>query len=249
MDSLLSWIGGKKQLREQISKLIPADIKGYIEVFGGAAWVLFFKERWAKLEVYNDLDKRLFNLFMTCKYHPKALAEELQFMHSSRELFEKVIQQEGITDIQRAARFYFLVKRSFGSKCEHYGRSSKNSCPMSIETMIERIDNVSKRFNRVYIENLDYKKVFELYDHKDNFFFLDPPYRFGVQYHAGKMNYEEFLNELKKLKARWLLTLDDCEQNNELFSDYNIKKIVRVNGINRSNIKNNYFKEIIVKNY
>ncbi|MFQ9653619.1 MAG: DNA adenine methylase [Enterocloster sp.] len=50
----------------------------YIEVFGGAGWVLFAKEKQAgQLEVYNDRDGNLVNLYRCIKYHCSALQEEL----------------------------------------------------------------------------------------------------------------------------------------------------------------------------
>ena len=77
-DHLITWVGGKRNLRKVICKLIPTDIKSYIEPFGGGCWVLFAKEKHAKLEVYNDLDERLANLFRIVKYHPQALIDELK---------------------------------------------------------------------------------------------------------------------------------------------------------------------------
>ncbi|MGM9993487.1 MAG: DNA adenine methylase [Candidatus Avigastranaerophilus sp.] len=60
---LINWVGGKRLLRKTIADIIPKNINGYIEPLGGGAWVLFYKDKWAKLEVYNDLDGRLVNLF------------------------------------------------------------------------------------------------------------------------------------------------------------------------------------------
>ena len=60
---LINWVGGKRLLRKTIAPLIPEDIVSYIEPFGGGGWVLFYKDQWADLEVYNDLDSRLVNLF------------------------------------------------------------------------------------------------------------------------------------------------------------------------------------------
>ena len=114
--SLINWVGGKRLLRKKIEPLIPTDIKSYLEVFGGGAWVLFYHDKWADLEVYNDLDGRLVNLFRIVKYHPNALKEELQYLLGSREIFMQFLNTEGITDIQRAASFLFLISLSFGGK-------------------------------------------------------------------------------------------------------------------------------------
>ena len=66
--SLINWVGGKRLLRKTIEPLIPKDIKSYIESFGGGGWILFYKDKWADLEIYNDLDSRLVNLFRIVKY-------------------------------------------------------------------------------------------------------------------------------------------------------------------------------------
>lgn len=249
MDSLISWVGGKKQLRAAIAEMIPKNINGYIEPFGGAGWVLFYKDKWADVEVYNDIDDRLTNLFLIAKFHKEELHKELELMISSRMLFDKILQQPGLTDIQRAARFFYVIKRSFGAKGDHFGTSKKCNAAKSLINMTEHIMIVAARLDRVNIETKDYKEIFELYDLKENFFFLDPPYRNGAQYKAGRMNYEIFLKELKKLKGRFLLTIDDCPENEKLFKDYNIKKIDRCNGINRKQIVNNRYKELIITNY
>ena len=73
MDSIIAWVGGKRLLRKKIETMIPKDIGGYIEPFGGAGWVLLLKEKWARLEVYNDLDSRLTNLFRASKDSPESV--------------------------------------------------------------------------------------------------------------------------------------------------------------------------------
>ena len=85
MNSFIGWIGGKRALREDILALFPEDVERYIEVFGGAGWVLFGKEkRKSQLEVFNDMDGELINLYRCTKYHCNALQEELQWLLSSR---------------------------------------------------------------------------------------------------------------------------------------------------------------------
>lgn len=73
---LINWIGGKRLLRKKIAGLIPGDIGSYIEPFGGGAWVLFYKDRWAPVEGYNDLNSALYNMFKIVKYHPEEFVKE-----------------------------------------------------------------------------------------------------------------------------------------------------------------------------
>ena len=121
MNSFISWIGGKKLLRKRILEEFPEEgsFNRYIEVFGGAGWVLFSSDRHAKMEVYNDVNGNLVNLFKCTKYHPEALQKELEFILMSREQFfdaKEQMDMESLTDIQRAARFYILIKESFGNR-------------------------------------------------------------------------------------------------------------------------------------
>ena len=81
MDSFISWIGGKKLLRKAITERFPESesYDRYIEVFGGAGWVLFSKDLHAKCEIFNDIDSNLVNLYRCLKYHREALEKELQY--------------------------------------------------------------------------------------------------------------------------------------------------------------------------
>lgn len=90
MDSFIPYIGGKKLLRKKIVEHFPKKINRYVEVFGGAAWVLFYQEKYAKQEVYNDINGELVNLFKMVKYHPNAVQEELIWLLNARQTFEEL---------------------------------------------------------------------------------------------------------------------------------------------------------------
>ena len=54
MNSFIAWIGGKKLLRKEIVKRFPEEgFTRYVEVFGGAGWVLFEKEQGKELEPFQ----------------------------------------------------------------------------------------------------------------------------------------------------------------------------------------------------
>ena len=66
----MSWVGGKKALREEISLRLAASCDRYVEVFGGGGWVLFYKDP-HPFEVYNDFNPNLTNLYRCVREHPK----------------------------------------------------------------------------------------------------------------------------------------------------------------------------------
>lgn len=74
-------MGGKKALRKLIYTMFPAKFDRYIEVFGGGGWVLFGKPPDQRcLEVYNDYNSNLANLFYCVKNRTGSLLRELGFL-------------------------------------------------------------------------------------------------------------------------------------------------------------------------
>ncbi|OLN31397.1 DNA adenine methylase [Desulfosporosinus metallidurans] len=102
MNSIISWIGGKKALRELIYERLPKEYGRYIEVFGGGGWVLFGKSPDSRcLEVYNDFNSNLANLFFCVKERTAAFLVELGFLPlNSRDEFlvlRKFLSKEEFT--------------------------------------------------------------------------------------------------------------------------------------------------------
>lgn len=89
-NSFMSWIGGKKALRELIVTLFPVYYERYIEVFGGGGWVLFHKPPGNDFEVYNDFNSLLVNLYRCVRDKPQELMEALRYVLNSREDFDVV---------------------------------------------------------------------------------------------------------------------------------------------------------------
>ena len=76
----MSWIGGKKSLRELIVTLFPLYYERYIEVFGGGGWILFHKPPGNDFEVYNDFNGLLVNLYRCVREKPDELIEALRYV-------------------------------------------------------------------------------------------------------------------------------------------------------------------------
>ncbi len=251
MNSFISWIGGKKLLRNKILEAFPEQgtFNRYIEVFGGAGWVLFSSDRHAKIEIYNDVNGDLVNLFRCTKYHPEALQKELKFILMSREQFFDAKEQmkvQGLTDIQKAARFYILIKESFGSGIQTFGVRPKN-----MANAIEHILEVSRRLRMVVIENQDFERILKTYDKEDALFYLDPPYYETEKYYPDRFMPEDHVRlkeALGKIKGKFLLSYNDCEYIWKLYSGYDIVEVARMHNLIQGKEKPRY-KELLIKNY
>mgnify|MGYP001120248999 FL=1 len=107
MNSFMSWVGGKKALRDEIVLRFPPTYSRYIEVFGGGGWVLFHKSPGKEMEVYNDFNPNLANLFRCVRDHPNELCDELRYTLNSRLDFDYVREmlhtKTELPDIRRAA--------------------------------------------------------------------------------------------------------------------------------------------------
>lgn len=248
MDSFISWIGGKKFLRKKIISEFPEDIGRYIEVFGGAGWVMFGMNP-APLEVFNDKNSDLINLYRCVKYHCTELQRELHFMLNSREQFfdfKSQLNVSGLTDIQRAARFFILIKHSFGSNMGSYATYKSNHIKI-----IDYLETVSERLKMTVIENKDFEGLISTYDRPDALFYLDPPYHETEKYYNERFTIEDhrrLRDVLGDIKGKFVLSYNDDDFIKNLYADYNIIGVSRINNLSTQR-EGNVFKEVIIKNY
>ena len=125
LNSFMSWIGGKKALRELIVTLFPLYYERYIEVFGGGGWVLFHKPPGNDFEVYNDFNSLLVNLYRCVRDKPQELMESLRYVLNSREDFDAVrailARDSPASDVQKAAWFYELIRYSYAAGLTSFG--------------------------------------------------------------------------------------------------------------------------------
>jgi DNA adenine methylase len=165
-------------MKTLLSLIPPHEV--YVEVFGGAANLLFAKEP-SKVEVYNDINSELVNFFRVLRDDEKwqKLQEQLLLTPYSREEFNLALQPaEGLDDIERARRFFVRIQMSFGGKGETFGysRSPLNKNPLYYFNKIANFELFHQRIRMVIIENSDFEDVFKRYDTPNTFFFCDPPY-------------------------------------------------------------------------
>lgn len=249
MNSFIKWIGGKRVLRKRIIAEFPKDIDRYIEVFGGAGWVLFGSDKHAPFEVFNDIDGDLINLYRCIKYHAPAVQEELKYIIHSRETFRNYISQlhaSGLTDIQRAARYYVIIRSSFGADRKTFATGVTN-----LAGKIDYLLEIQNRLQRVIIEHNDFEKLITTYDRAGALFYLDPPYYEAEKYYNSNFftaDHERLLNVLKGIKGKFVLSYNADNVVLEMYKDFNIIPVTRFNQLS-STSNNTEYKEVIIKNF
>src|SRR5215510_4462969 len=166
MKGPLSYVGGKNRIAGQIISLIPKH-KTYVEAFAGGAQV-FFRKKPSDVEVINDLDGELVNFYRVCQSHHEELLRCLRYTLLSRKLHNLLTQTppESLTDLMRAARYFFLQKVSFGGRVDrqNFAIHVIKRPTFSPKRIPELINTAYARLRDVQIECLPFEQVIEKYD-------------------------------------------------------------------------------------
>ena len=254
INSFMSWVGGKKALRDEIVSRFPLDYKRYIEVFGGGGWVLFHKNPGKDFEVFNDFNGNLVNLYRCVREHKEDLIDELEFMLNSRLDFEymkyTLHSQAVLPDIRRAAYYYALIRYSYASSVDSYG-----SQPHSMWRNFPLIRAASRRLQNVVIENKDCVKLINQYDRPESFFYCDPPYYETESYYEGggfgRDDHARLADRLCSINGKFLLSYNDCPEIRTIYD----RPGIFIEGTTRlSNIAQRYdagcqYPELLISNY
>lgn len=177
--SLLRWAGGKGRQLNDLLPLIPTT-RIYCEPFGGGASVLLNRPR-AKVEVYNDLDGALVNLFQVLRDSPEEFERLATLVPYSREEFEQCLSFDGIVDpVRRAVAFYTVINQSIsGKRLARKGDWARGRMDNLADRWVDRISGLPEviaRIQHVQIESRDALDILQEWDTVDTTFYCDPPY-------------------------------------------------------------------------
>jgi len=219
--SLFPWYGGKHRLAEWIIAHFPPH-DCYVEVFGGAASVLFAKPP-SKVEIYNDIDSGLVNFFR-CLRDPdkcKRMVDWLRKTPCSRELYYesmKLAQDPSVDDITRAAAWFYIARLSFAGRWGEGWRFSttKNEAATYADS-IDDLTSFQKRIERVSIDHLDFRECIKRYDGPRTLFYCDPPYhpatRLPKHYKCDltAADHDDLVDLLLKIQGKAVLSGYPCD--------------------------------------
>jgi len=210
---LIKYPGGKGRLWRWIVQHLPkSDV--YCEPFGGAAHVLMNKEP-SPLEIYNDIDDNLVNLFRVVA-DPKLFRKFLrrvQPLPYARSLYIYCAQtlREQTDPIERAWRFYVLMNQSmsgrhgWGYDIRYVGHTASSR---TWANHVDRLPEIHARLRCVQIDHLDWQACLERYDQPGIVWYLDPPYpleaRSGHTIYSHEMSaddHAELVDRIIQLKG------------------------------------------------
>ncbi|MCB5203948.1 DNA adenine methylase [Neorhizobium sp. T786] len=227
------YIGGKRILSKQVIQRInqtPHEI--YVEPFVGMGGVFLRRNPCPRMEVINDINGEVANLFRILQRHYPQFMDTLRFQVTSRREFERLSRTDPstLTDLERAARFLYLQRLAFGGKVagQTYG-VSMSGARFNLLKLAPQLEDIHERMAGVVIENLPWQKLIERYDRPDALFYLDPPYwgneeDYGKQV-FGRENFIEMAAILGKLKGRFILSLNAVPGVFETFSEFKIDEV------------------------
>lgn len=181
--TMVRWAGGKgKQLKDLLPLLPLAHT--YVEPFGGGASVLLNKQR-SPVEVYNDLDHALVNLFEVVRDEDTydAFAQRLEWTPYAREDFANAVRGHSDEDkdrVTRAVLFYTMLNQSISGKRlalpSEWSRSKTQNLSDRWVQRMAKLGAIHERLRGVQIESRDALDILQEWDGEDVVFYCDPPY-------------------------------------------------------------------------
>jgi len=250
---IIPWIGGKRRLAKHIIPQFP-EHECYVEPFSGAAAIYFLKQP-VKCEVLNDINGELMNLYRVVKHHLDALIVEFRWSLVSRRQFDWYLKQstEQLTDIQRAARFYYLQKLAFGGKVngQSFGTDTTRPPRLNLLRMEETLSEAHLRLTETVIENLQWADCIRRYDRAHTLFYCDPPYwgteGYGVDF--GLEQYAIMADLARTIKGKMVISVNDIPVMRDVFVGLNMESVAinyTIGGATKSKEKAG---ELIIRNW
>lgn len=225
---IVPWIGGKRRLADLLIPRFPAH-RCYVEVFAGGA-ALYFLKAPSDAEVINDVNGELVNLYRVVQRHLEEFVRQFKWALSSRDVFRwlQATPPDTLTDVQRAARFFYLQHHAFGGKVEGQTFGTATTAPVvNLLRIEEQLSAAHLRLGGTTIERLDWHACIARYDREHTFFYLDPPYwqteGYGVPFPFAE--YQRMAELMRSLKGKAILSINDHPDIRECFAGLHMESL------------------------
>lgn len=229
---IIPWPGGKRRLAKHLLPLFEGTSHTcYVEPFAGGAAMLFARPEPAKVEVINDIHSELVTLYRVVQHHLDEFVRQFRWALTSREMFRWTQLQhvDTLTDIQRAARFFYLQHLAFGAKVagQTFGTATTSSATLNLLRIEETLSAAHLRLARVTIEHLPWHDCVSRYDRPHTLFFADPPYWKTMGY-GGDFGMDEYLalaEIMRTMQGKMVLSINDHPDIRKVFQGFKFERV------------------------
>jgi DNA adenine methylase len=179
------YYGAKQRLASRIIAMLPPH-NAWVEAFCGSAAITFAKKP-APIEVINDKDGEIVNLFEQLRRNHEKLCRAVTLTPYAREEFLTArVSHRRLSRLERARRFLVATMMTVnGTTGSHSGFSFSSSFARAgAEARVSRWNNlpdrlaqVADRLRHVRVENRDARELLRMFsDRPATLVYLDPPY-------------------------------------------------------------------------
>lgn len=175
------WPGGKWHSLKHLIPLIPQG-ETFVDACGGSGIVTLNSPDWFKQKVYNDRHSGLVAFYRCIRDHSKMeqLVERLRLVVHSREEFvwSKETWHNHSDDVERAARWYYMIRMSFSQLGRNFGRSTRgiNILAEKFGRGLDLFPTIHDCFKKALVENLDCLQCMRDFDGHHTVHYVDPDY-------------------------------------------------------------------------
>lgn len=226
--------GGKRNLaRCLIDRISAIPHRTYAEPFVGMGGVFFRRPEAAPAEVINDRSRDVATFFRVLQRHYVPFLDVMRWQLTTRAEFERLVHTnpDTLTDLERAARFYYLQRTAFGGKVRGrtFGVAVGAPGRFDLSKLVPQLEELHTRLRGVVIECLDFGEFLQRYDREETLFYLDPPY-FGCEADYGRdlfarADFERLAGVLRGLRGRFILSLNDTPEVRSIFAGFAIEAV------------------------
>ncbi|MEX2410507.1 MAG: DNA adenine methylase [Candidatus Paceibacterota bacterium] len=225
------YFGSKNRIALQLCKDLPRH-NCWVEAFCGSASLTLAKPP-APIEVINDIDSEIVNVFKQLRENPEKLYKVLELTPYAREEFENAIIKNttNASELERARIFLIqammAINGVFGeaqggfSYSQSYSRNGRDARVNRWCNLPDRLSKVVSRLRSVRIDNRDAKEIINMFINRPaTLVYLDPPYLGDrTKGYTNDLNDENYHQELLELaiQANCMVFISGYE--NELYSE------------------------------
>ncbi|WP_432721216.1 DNA adenine methylase [Jeongeupia wiesaeckerbachi] len=252
---IIPWLGGKRRLADRLLALFPPH-DCYVEPFAGGAALFFLRPVPARTEVLNDVNGELVNLYRVVQHHLEEFVRQFKWALTSRQVFEwqQLTDTCTLTDIQRAARFFYLQQHAFGGRVQGQSFGTATTAPpINLCRIEESLSAAHLRLSGVYVEHGSWRDVMSRYDRPHTLFYCDPPYweteGYGVPWEFN--HYTRLAEFMRSCQGRVLVSINDHPAIREAFAGFWMERLDLKYSVGRAQegAERAVFGELVIANW